>query len=57
MQRWKVMFQSFGRDERGTTAIEYSMLCMLIVIGIIALNEQIGASVAAFFAAAAAGFS
>mgnify|MGYP002784574196 CR=1 FL=1 len=57
MSRWTALFQSFARNESGATAIEYSMICLLVVIGIIALIEQIGASVLGFFQAVSAGFT
>jgi Flp pilus assembly pilin Flp len=49
--------QSFVRDESGTTAIEYSMILMLVVIGIIALVDQIGQSLLGMFMAVLAGFT
>lgn len=57
MQRFTALLQDFGRDDSGATAIEYGMILMMIVIGIIALVEQIGGSVLGFFEAVAAGFA
>lgn len=57
MNRLTALFQSFARNESGATAIEYSMLLLLVVIGIVAANEQIGAALQSFFDAAAAGFT
>jgi pilus assembly protein Flp/PilA len=56
MNRWAALIQDFGRNESGATAIEYGMILMMIVIGIIALLEQIGGSVLGFFTAVMAGF-
>lgn len=49
--------QRFLRDESGATAIEYGIICLLVVIGIIAIIDQIGTSLIAFFAAVIAGFN
>jgi pilus assembly protein Flp/PilA len=57
MNRWTAFYAKFARDESGATAIEYGMILMMIVIGIIALLEQIGASVLGFFTAVQAGFT
>ena len=57
MNRWTALIQNFARNESGATAIEYSMICLLVVIGIIALIEQIGQSVLGFFTAVSAGFT
>jgi pilus assembly protein Flp/PilA len=57
MQPVMTLLGSFARNESGATAIEYSMICLLVVIGIIALIEQIGMSVLGFFTAVAAGFA
>lgn len=57
MNRWTAFYSNFARDESGATAIEYGMILMMIVIGIIALLEQIGASVLGFFTAVQAGFT
>lgn len=46
----------FVRDESGATAIEYGIICLLVVIGIIAIIDQIGSSLIAFLDAAIAGF-
>jgi pilus assembly protein Flp/PilA len=57
MNRWTELFSQFSKDESGATAIEYGMILMMIVIGIIALVEQIGGSVLGFFLAVGAGFT
>lgn len=38
------LFFSFIKDESGATAIEYGLLCALIVIGIVASIQTIGTS-------------
>jgi Flp pilus assembly pilin Flp len=53
----RAIFLTFARDVRGTTAIEYSMLLLLVVIGIIALVNSMGDSLIAMFNAALAGFA
>jgi Flp pilus assembly pilin Flp len=57
MNRWTALISQFSKDEGGATAIEYGMILMMIVIGIIALVEQIGGSVLGFFLAVGAGFT
>ncbi|HAH11650.1 MAG TPA: Flp family type IVb pilin [Alphaproteobacteria bacterium] len=47
----------FVADESGATAIEYSMVLLLVVIGIIAIVDQIGGSLLGMFNAALAGFT
>jgi Flp pilus assembly pilin Flp len=57
MNRWTALIQNFVRNESGATAIEYGMILIMVVIGIVAANEQIGAALKSFFDAAAAGFT
>jgi pilus assembly protein Flp/PilA len=45
----KTLFMRFASDESGVTAIEYGMICALVVIGIIAVVRTIGTNVAANF--------
>jgi pilus assembly protein Flp/PilA len=36
------MFRMLGADQRGATAIEYGLICALIVIGMMAGLEKLG---------------
>ena len=52
------LFIRFAGDKSGVTAIEYGLIAALIVIGIIAVVETIGTTLAAnFVGPIAAGFS
>jgi|CXWL01.1.fsa_nt_gi pilus assembly protein Flp/PilA len=51
------VFRAFARDERGTTMIEYAVLCMIITVGIILAITAIGGSLTGIFADAAAGLT
>jgi pilus assembly protein Flp/PilA len=57
MNGWTALISSFARDERGTTTIEYGLIATLVVIGVIALIDQIGASLLGMFSAVADGFA
>ena len=51
-------FIQFAGDESGVTAIEYGLICALIVIGIISVVTSIGTTLAAnFFGPIAAGLN
>lgn len=51
-------FIRFAGDESGITAIEYGLICALVVIGIISLVRSIGTTLAAnFFGPVASGFT
>ena len=45
----KTLFIRFAGDESGVTAIEYGMICALIVIGIISAVTTIGTTISANF--------
>jgi Flp pilus assembly pilin Flp len=57
MNHFGAFIRAFSGDENGGTAIEYSMILMLVVIGIIALVDQIGQSLIGMFMAVLAGFT
>lgn len=48
MNRISASFDAFLRDERGSTAIEYGLVGVLISLGLIAGATQIGGSVRGF---------
>ncbi|MGH8744119.1 MAG: Flp family type IVb pilin [Burkholderiales bacterium] len=51
-------FIQFAGDESGVTAIEYGLICALIVIGIISVVTTIGTTLSAnFFGPIASGFN
>ncbi|MGB6175620.1 MAG: Flp family type IVb pilin [Methylocella sp.] len=51
-------FIRFAGDESGITAIEYGLICALVVIGIISHVRSIGTTLAAnFFGPVASGFT
>lgn len=51
------LLRAFALNQSGATAIEYSMILMLVVIGIVALIDQIGNALIGMFNAALAGFT
>ena len=46
---WK-LFQRFGRDETGATAIEYGLIAAGIAVAIIAVVSNVGSSLQTTFA-------
>lgn len=47
---------AFLRDDRGATAIEYTMIAAMISISVVTGARLIGTTVSGFFSSAAAGF-
>jgi Flp pilus assembly pilin Flp len=43
MQRCTGLLSSFARDGRGTTAIEYGLIAMLVVVGLLVGLRALGA--------------
>ncbi len=48
------LLRTFARDERGATAIEYTLIAAMVAIGIVASVEDLGTTLAAIYAQAAA---
>lgn len=45
----KVMVRCMARDERGATAVEYALMCVLIAVVIFASVDLIGSALQAVF--------
>jgi len=43
------MFNTFLRDERGATAIEYALIAALVAVAIIVAVEQLGVSLGSLY--------
>ncbi|MEN6541150.1 Flp family type IVb pilin [Parvibaculum sp.] len=52
----QIEFQRFQRDERGATAIEYSLILAIIATGVIGVLSVLGGDLAALFQPLAAYF-
>lgn len=56
MSRWTMLLQDFSRDDRGATAIEYSLIAAFIAIIIVGSVQQVGGGLDAIFQSIQAGF-
>ena len=57
MTRLPRFLLAFAKDQRGATAIEYSLIALFIAVGIIAALGAIGDGLVGIMTAVAAGFS
>jgi Flp pilus assembly pilin Flp len=51
----RVNLKTLTADSRGAVAVEYGLVAVIIVIGLIAIQAQIGGSVSGFFMSVATG--